>query len=79
MGRPPWGTPEQLTFLRSFVPRLDEEKANNGLTQFYAFVTQEFAKQWAPPILDEDLKGTKTLDEAKVSAYNRRGRVSQHI
>ena len=79
MGRPPWATSDQLEFLRSFVPQLDEEKAKNGLKQFYAKVTSQFAKKWPPPVLDDDRKGNKSMAEAQASAYARRGRVSQSI
>lgn len=79
VGRPPWTTPEQLAYLQKQVPRLDEEKAKNGLTQFYARVTRDFSVLWKPPITEKDRQEAKTLDQLPVLAYNRRGRVSQLV
>lgn len=77
MGRPPWASPEQLIFLQSFLPRLDEEKSGNTLKAFYASVTQEFIKQWRSPI-PEDVDTVAITDPVllKELADARRGRVS---
>ena len=42
MGQPTWATTEQTTFLKGFLPQLEEEKQTNGLTSFYVQVTQDF-------------------------------------
>ena len=49
MGRQSWCTPEQAAFLETFIPRLDKEKAGNGLTPFYKTVAEEFFKLWKSP------------------------------
>jgi hypothetical protein len=73
MGRPPWTTPEQAAFLQSFVHRLDDEKANNGLQPFYAYVTQEFVQRWPSPVpLDVDREEVTDPDVLKQLSDNRR-------
>ena len=79
VGRPPWTTPEQFEYLQNLLPNLDSEKANNGLTQFYARVARDFSLKWEPPIIKKDHEKTETEDGLKKLAYERRGRVSQHF
>lgn len=79
VGRPPWTTPDQLAFLQNLVSDLEKEKANNGLTQFYARVNKDFSEIWAPPIIKKDHEQAKTPDDVPRLAYERRGRVSQHV
>jgi len=79
VGRPPWATPDQLEYLQEHLPRLDSEKAKNGLTQAYARITLNFSKIWAPPIVEQDQKAAKDKDELKKLAYERRARVSQSL
>jgi len=77
-GRPPWTTTEQYKFLEEYLPRLEGEKAGNGLTQFYARITRDFSAIWEPPVVEKDRTAAKNVDELQKLAYNRRGRVSHH-
>ena len=79
MGRPPWATPEQTAFLESFLPRLDAEKANHGLKAFYIVTARKFIDRWASPLDPNDNDGTKTLEELKAKADDRRQRVSVNL
>lgn len=79
VGRPPWTTPEQAEYLQQHLPKLDDEKANNGLTQLYARVTKDFSDIWDPPIVEKDRLAAKNQDDLKKLAYDRRGRVSPHF
>lgn len=47
MGRRPWATSDQLTFLRSYIPELPKAKAGTGLNVLYVQVAQEFLTHWA--------------------------------
>ena len=76
-GRPPWTTPDQHKYLEKYLPDLDDEKANNGLTQLYARITRDFSKIWEPPIVEKDREAAKNADDLKKFAYERRGRVSR--
>ena len=78
-GRPTWTTPEQLEFLQKYIPELENEKANNGLTQLYARVTRKFSELWEPPVVEKDRLVAKDADHLKRLAYKCRGRVSQHL
>lgn len=79
VGRPPWTTPEQFEFLQQHLPDLDNEKATNGLTQFYARITRDFSVRWEPPVVDKDVEESKDADDLKKLAYARRGRVSERF
>ena len=76
VGHPSWATPDQLEYLQKHLPELDNEKANNGLTQLYARITRDFSKIWEPPIVEKDRVTAKDAEELKQLAYQRRGRVS---
>jgi len=77
VGRPPWTTPEQFEYLQKHLPNLDNEKANNGLTQHYARIARDFSVIWKPPIVEKDRENAKDEDELKRLAYERRACVSQ--
>jgi hypothetical protein len=79
MGRGTWSTPEQLEYLEQRLPRLDTEKAGNGLKQFYASVAHDFAKLWPPPVLQSDFMDNRTPAAAEAVAYSRRERVSESV
>jgi len=79
MGRKPWATPEQTVFLEAQLPNMDAEKANNGLTMFYARITREFITQWASPIVPIPLKRQHEGLELKAYTDERRGAVSPCI
>lgn len=79
MGRSTWSTPEQLEYLERLRPRLEAEKAGNGLAQFYASVASDFAKLWPPLLLPDDLAAAKTPAAAEALAYGRRERVSESV
>jgi hypothetical protein len=49
MGRRPWATPEQLEYLKTFIPRLEQAKTTSGLTTLYAKVYDGFLQKWSPP------------------------------
>lgn len=48
MGRRPWATPEQLEFLKSYIPHLPHAKKTSGLQTLYAEVCDNFLKAWVP-------------------------------
>jgi hypothetical protein len=64
MGRPTWLTPEQLAFLQSFVPTLDDEKKHNGLIPCYDRISVEFIKKWVSPFT-ETAQDRATADAAR--------------
>ena len=66
VGRPPWTTPEQTDFLKTFVPRLEAEKKRIGLKAFYDQIAVEFQGRWpAEPTSKEKLLSS---DPAKLKA-----------
>ena len=73
MGRQTWCTPEQTAFLEAYLPKLDAEKDNNGLTPFYESITAEFIKRWESPTPRKPLPKGVT---PKQHADKERGRVS---
>ena len=79
VGRPPWTTPDQFKYLQAYLPDLDDQKANNGLTQHYARIARDFSEKWQPPIVEKDREAAKDADHLKKLAYDRRGRVSRHF
>jgi len=76
MGRPPWATPEQTSFLEEFLPRLEQEKHNLGLKPFYAQITKQFIERWPSPLIPD---GETNEAELKRLADSRRGQVSQCV
>jgi len=48
MGRPTMWTPDQLEFLRSFIPKLPQVRAEAGLNVLYRTIAQEFLTCWEP-------------------------------
>ena len=47
MGRRPWSTSEQLTYLKSFVHLLPQARSTSGLETLYAQVYDGFLTKWA--------------------------------
>ena len=74
MGQPTWATTEQTTFLKGFLPQLEEEKQTNGLTSFYVQVTQDFVQRWASPLLPtNDDRKSSPVQLKKIADDRRRG------
>jgi hypothetical protein len=48
MGRPSWATPEQLSYLKSFVHLLPQAKGSTSLVTLYAQVYEGFLAKWPP-------------------------------
>ena len=76
MGQRPWATPEQTEFLKTHLPKLDEEKQNHGLKVFYSRVVAEFSKRWEPPLLPSDNDKQSFPAQLRKEAYDQRERVS---
>ena len=55
MGRRSWATPEQLEFLKTFIPLLPRAKGTTGLKTLYAQVHEGFLEKWPnlEPVLPE--------------------------
>lgn len=73
MGRETWCTADQTAFLQAYLPKLDEEKHNNGLTPFYARIAREFIERWPSPT---PKKAVPEGVDPKQHADNERARVS---
>lgn len=74
MGRKPWTTPDQADFLAGFIDKLEDEKNGNGLKAFYAYVAQEFIRQWPSPI-PQDIDRNKITDPAELKAISDERRI----
>jgi hypothetical protein len=48
MGRRSWATPEQLEYLKSFIPLLQQAKGTTGLMTLYGQVSDGFQMKWTP-------------------------------
>ena len=76
MGRHPWATPEQTEFLKTHLPKLDEEKQNHGLKAFYSRVAAEFSERWEPPPPPHNGDEHSSPAQLRKEAYDQRERVS---
>ena len=56
MGRPPWATPEQLEFLKSWTEKLEQQKSGNGLKAYYNLIAHQFLEKWLVTPNDKDRK-----------------------
>ena len=72
MGRPTTWTPEQLDFLRSYIPKLPEAKIKGGLNVLYQTITLEFLSRWKPGSTAgraEPNASPAKLDEATITQH----------
>ena len=76
MGRRPFGTPEQMVFMRGRLPDMEREKEENGLTPFYNTTAALFLERWPAQVTEKDREETKTEQEALQRAIQRRTDVS---
>jgi len=66
MGRPTTWTPEQLEFLRSFIPELPKARAGTGLNTLYQTIAQKFLIHWEPePVTKHPAEPTATPERLK--------------
>ena len=66
MGRPTWGTDEQVAFLEGFVDGLDEAKLTCTLTTEYERIYGLFVQRW--PTIPTELEQAKESDPTKLQA-----------
>ena len=51
MGRHSWATPDQLAYLKSWVPQLTRAKETIGLQTLYLQVHESFLERWKPEMV----------------------------
>ena len=62
MGRRPWATPEQLEYLKSWLPRLPHAKKTTGLQTVYSQAYTGFLAKWQPdPVVSVPDKSPEEL------------------
>lgn len=76
MGRPHWGTDEQVAFLETFVPGLDLAKVTCTLKVEYERISMEFMKKWPTKPSAEEMASEKDPQKLQVLIDNRRRSVS---
>jgi hypothetical protein len=76
MGRRSWATPEQLEYLKLFVPLLTHAKENTGLGILYSQVYVGFLKTWAPVPIVPTCGTSLTPKELLVEANTKLKQVS---
>ena len=79
MVRTRWATPEQLEWLKAFLPDLEREKKGNGLKTFYDCTSQKFLQKWPAKPKDEEREAAKDEAEAQTLATARRIQVGLRL
>jgi len=79
MGRPHWGTEEQVAFLESFIAGLDLAKVTCTLKTEYERISVEFMKKWPTQPSAEEMASEKDPKKLKVLVDNRRRSVSRLV
>ena len=50
MGRRPWATPEQTSFLEGYLATLERDKQDKSFKDIYATVAAKFIEKWTSPL-----------------------------
>lgn len=79
MGRPTWGTEEQVAYLESFVGGLDVAKATCTLETEYMRISKLFIEKWPTMPSEAERVLAKDHEELRVLADDRRRKVSRLI
>jgi len=79
MGRPNWGTAEQVAYLESFVPNLDIAKATCSLETEYERVYGLFVLKWPTKPTVEEQEKESDLNKLQATAEKRRRSVSPRV
>ena len=67
-----WASREQLEFLRSKIPGLEEAKRTTGLETYYLSIAAEFLLKWKPePYHSTDPLSPEELKAATLRKHNR--------
>lgn len=79
MGRPTWGTEEQVAYLESFVGGLDVAKQTCTLETEYTRITKLFILKW--PTIPSEAERALVKDPAELQALaeERRRKVSRNV
>lgn len=72
MGRRPFGTPEQMEFVRGFLPEMDQAKGETGLKAFYDDKADKFITKWKPKPKPEEIAEAKEDEKEAQRLANKR-------
>ena len=76
MGRRPWATPEQLEYLKGFIPMLQRAKSTTGLTTLYTQVYDGFLPQWGLPSVVAKAGTSPSPEQLRTQAEDKLRKVS---
>lgn len=79
MGRPTWGTEEQVAYLESFVGGLDAAKQTCTLETEYTRISKLFIVKWPTIPSEAERALAKNPVELKALADERRRKVSRNV
>lgn len=71
-----WATPEQVEFLKGFLPDLEREKKGHGLTTYYTRIWKQFLSKWPTEPSEKERAAAKSEQQLQELADARRKSVS---